>query len=39
MAETGGASTTRYLAIGGAAALAVGAAAMFGSVRRRAARR
>ncbi|MGW7197010.1 lytic polysaccharide monooxygenase [Streptomyces chryseus] len=39
LAETGGDSTTPYIAIGGAAALAVGAAVMFGSVRRRAARR
>ncbi|NBE55521.1 lytic polysaccharide monooxygenase auxiliary activity family 9 protein [Streptomyces boluensis] len=37
LAETGGDSTTPYLAIGGAAALAVGAAALFGSSRRRAA--
>ncbi|MCZ4510990.1 lytic polysaccharide monooxygenase [Streptomyces sp. ActVer] len=36
LAETGGSSTTPY-AIGGAAALAVGAAALFASVRRRAA--
>ncbi|WP_274556552.1 lytic polysaccharide monooxygenase auxiliary activity family 9 protein [Streptomyces spiramyceticus] len=36
LAETGGDSTTPYIAIGGAAALAVGAAAMFGSVRRKA---
>ncbi|MDQ8702976.1 lytic polysaccharide monooxygenase [Streptomyces sp. LHD-70] len=36
LAETGGDSTTPYIAIGGAAALAVGAAALFGSVRRRA---
>ncbi|MGX1881872.1 lytic polysaccharide monooxygenase auxiliary activity family 9 protein [Streptomyces sp. NPDC055287] len=39
LAETGGDSTTAYIAIGGAAALAVGAAVMFGSVRRKAARR
>ncbi|NEA77360.1 LAETG motif-containing sortase-dependent surface protein, partial [Streptomyces sp. SID13588] len=38
-AETGGDSTTPYIAISGAAALAVGAAVMFGSVRRKAARR
>lgn len=37
LAETGGDSTTPYIAIGGAAALAVGAAALFGSTRRRAA--
>ncbi|MDI3407290.1 lytic polysaccharide monooxygenase auxiliary activity family 9 protein [Streptomyces cavernicola] len=37
LAETGGDSTTPYIAIGGAAALTVGAAALFGSVRRRAA--
>ncbi|MDI3388819.1 lytic polysaccharide monooxygenase [Streptomyces sp. B-S-A8] len=36
LAETGGDSATPYIAIGGAAALAVGAAALFGSVRRRA---
>jgi len=36
LAETGGDSTTSYLAIGGAAALALGAAALFASVRRRA---
>ncbi|MFJ8192461.1 lytic polysaccharide monooxygenase [Streptomyces sp. NPDC096094] len=36
LAETGGDSTTPYLAVGGAAALAVGAAVMFASVRRRA---
>ncbi|MFE6285075.1 lytic polysaccharide monooxygenase [Streptomyces sp. NPDC057877] len=36
LAETGGDSTTPYLAVGGAAALAVGAAALFASVRRRA---
>ncbi|MFC7306941.1 lytic polysaccharide monooxygenase [Streptomyces monticola] len=36
LAETGGDSTTPYIAIGGAAALAIGAAALFGSVRRRA---
>ncbi|MGK9464391.1 lytic polysaccharide monooxygenase auxiliary activity family 9 protein [Streptomyces sp. G6] len=37
LAETGGDSTTPYIAVGGAAALAVGAAVMFASVRRRAA--
>jgi chitin-binding protein len=37
LAETGGSSTTPYVAIGGAAALAIGAAALFASVRRRAA--
>ncbi|MFE1802111.1 lytic polysaccharide monooxygenase [Streptomyces sp. NPDC059517] len=37
LAETGGSDSTAYLAVGGAAALAVGAAAMFASVRRRAA--
>ncbi|MER5554273.1 lytic polysaccharide monooxygenase [Streptomyces sp. NPDC002793] len=37
LAETGGSSSTSYLAIGGAAALAVGASALFVSVRRRAA--
>ncbi|ANB05571.1 chitin-binding protein [Streptomyces ambofaciens] len=36
LAETGGDSTTPYIAVGGAAALAVGAAALFASVRRRA---
>ncbi|MGC9499156.1 lytic polysaccharide monooxygenase [Streptomyces sp. WG7] len=36
LAETGGDSTTPYIAVGGAAALAVGAAVLFGSVRRRA---
>ncbi|MFH9612221.1 lytic polysaccharide monooxygenase auxiliary activity family 9 protein [Streptomyces pratensis] len=36
LAETGGSSSTSYLAIGGAAALAVGASALFVSVRRRA---
>ncbi|MFB7090230.1 lytic polysaccharide monooxygenase [Streptomyces sp. NPDC056296] len=36
LAETGGDSTTPYIAVGGAAALAVGAAVMFASVRRRA---
>ncbi|WP_327247200.1 lytic polysaccharide monooxygenase auxiliary activity family 9 protein [Streptomyces sp. NBC_01320] len=36
LAETGGDGSTPYLAIGGAAALAVGAAALFVSVRRRA---
>ncbi|MFF1452459.1 lytic polysaccharide monooxygenase [Streptomyces sp. NPDC058274] len=37
LAETGGDPSTSYLAIGGAAALAVGATALFASVRRRAA--
>ncbi|MFI2781879.1 lytic polysaccharide monooxygenase auxiliary activity family 9 protein [Streptomyces sp. ALB3] len=36
LAETGGSGSTPYLAIGGAAALAVGASALFVSVRRRA---
>ncbi|MYW69650.1 LPXTG cell wall anchor domain-containing protein [Streptomyces sp. SID8379] len=36
LAETGGDSTTPYIAMGGAAALAIGAAGMFASVRRRA---
>ena len=36
LAETGGDSSTSYVAIGGAAALALGAAALFASVRRRA---
>ncbi|NGO13214.1 lytic polysaccharide monooxygenase [Streptomyces sp. HC44] len=36
LAETGGDSTTPYIAVGGAAALAIGAAALFASVRRRA---
>ena len=36
LAETGGDSSTAYLAVGGAAALALGAAALFASVRRRA---
>ncbi|WTB42230.1 lytic polysaccharide monooxygenase [Streptomyces sp. NBC_00827] len=36
LAETGGDGTTPYLAIGGAAALALGAATLFASVRRRA---
>ncbi|MDX3850588.1 lytic polysaccharide monooxygenase [Streptomyces sp. AK02-01A] len=36
LAETGGNSTTPYLAIGGAATLAIGAAVMFGTARRRA---
>ncbi|MFE9769019.1 lytic polysaccharide monooxygenase [Streptomyces sp. NPDC005808] len=36
LAETGGDGTTPYLAVGGAAALALGAAALFASVRRRA---
>ncbi|MGW2560266.1 lytic polysaccharide monooxygenase auxiliary activity family 9 protein [Streptomyces sp. NPDC001514] len=38
LAETGGSSSTAYLAMGGAAALAVGAAVLFGTVRRRATR-
>ncbi|MFM9367929.1 lytic polysaccharide monooxygenase [Streptomyces sp. Da 82-17] len=37
LAETGGDSTTPYIAIGGAAALAVGAGALFATTRRRAA--
>ncbi|MFD7708991.1 lytic polysaccharide monooxygenase [Streptomyces sp. NPDC059785] len=37
LAETGGSPTTSYVAVGGAAALAIGAAALFASVRRRAA--
>lgn len=36
LAETGGDSSTSYLAMGGAAVLAIGAAILFGSVRRRA---
>ncbi|GGX95497.1 lytic polysaccharide monooxygenase auxiliary activity family 9 protein [Streptomyces minutiscleroticus] len=36
LAETGGSSSTSYIAVGGAAALALGAAALFASVRRRA---
>ncbi|MET9592446.1 lytic polysaccharide monooxygenase [Streptomyces sp. NPDC006516] len=36
LAETGGSSSTSYLAMGGAAALALGASALFVSVRRRA---
>nr|WSZ18317.1 lytic polysaccharide monooxygenase [Streptomyces canus] len=36
LAETGGDSSTSYLAMGGAATLAAGAAILFGSVRRRA---
>ncbi|MDT0347817.1 LAETG motif-containing sortase-dependent surface protein, partial [Streptomyces litchfieldiae] len=36
LAETGGSDTSTYLAIGGAAALAVGAAVLFSSQRRRA---
>ncbi|WP_121746101.1 lytic polysaccharide monooxygenase [Streptomyces sp. E2N166] len=36
LAETGGDSTTPYIAVGGAAALAAGAAVLFASVRRRA---
>ncbi|MFE4061946.1 lytic polysaccharide monooxygenase [Streptomyces sp. NPDC059096] len=35
LAETGGSTATPYLAVGGAAALALGAAVMFGTVRRR----
>ncbi|MEU0303272.1 lytic polysaccharide monooxygenase [Streptomyces sp. NPDC006175] len=35
LAETGGSSSTSYLAMGGAAALALGASALFVSVRRR----
>ncbi|WP_282701544.1 lytic polysaccharide monooxygenase [Streptomyces sp. CC219B] len=38
LAETGGDGSTSYLAVGGAAALAVGSAALFLSVRRRATR-
>ncbi|MDG9718128.1 lytic polysaccharide monooxygenase [Streptomyces sp. DH24] len=37
LAETGGDSGTPYLAVGGAAALAIGSATLFASVRRRAA--
>ncbi|NEB02164.1 lytic polysaccharide monooxygenase [Streptomyces sp. SID13726] len=37
LADTGGDSSTSYLAMGGAATLAAGAAILFGSVRRRAA--
>ncbi|MGY6020748.1 lytic polysaccharide monooxygenase auxiliary activity family 9 protein [Streptomyces spinosirectus] len=36
LAETGGSGSTPYIAMGGAAALALGAAALFASVRRRA---
>ncbi|MFD3602634.1 LAETG motif-containing sortase-dependent surface protein, partial [Streptomyces sp. NPDC058656] len=36
LAETGGSNTTPYVAIGGATALALGTAALFASVRRRA---
>ncbi|RYJ25477.1 putative secreted cellulose-binding protein [Streptomyces sp. L-9-10] len=36
LAETGGDSATSYLAIGGAAALAIGAAVAFGTARRKA---
>ncbi|WP_329069778.1 lytic polysaccharide monooxygenase auxiliary activity family 9 protein [Streptomyces sp. NBC_01429] len=36
LAETGGSGTTPYLAVGGAAALALGAAVMFGTARRKA---
>ncbi|MFJ5140373.1 lytic polysaccharide monooxygenase [Streptomyces sp. NPDC088707] len=35
LAETGGDATTPYLAVGGAAVLAIGAAVLFGSARRR----
>ncbi|MCI3243619.1 lytic polysaccharide monooxygenase auxiliary activity family 9 protein [Streptomyces spinosisporus] len=35
LAETGGSSSTPYIAMGGAAALALGSAALFASVRRR----
>ncbi|MFJ2059222.1 lytic polysaccharide monooxygenase [Streptomyces sp. NPDC087908] len=35
LAETGGDSTTPYLAVGGAAVLAIGAAVLFGATRRR----
>ncbi|MEU6810739.1 lytic polysaccharide monooxygenase [Streptomyces sp. NPDC046831] len=38
LAETGGDGSTPYVAVGGAAALALGAAALFASVRRRAVR-
>ncbi|MFI1210987.1 lytic polysaccharide monooxygenase [Streptomyces sp. NPDC020802] len=38
LAETGGSASTTYIAVGGAAALAIGAAALFTSVRRRAVR-
>ncbi|MYY11387.1 LPXTG cell wall anchor domain-containing protein [Streptomyces sp. SID4919] len=37
LAETGGTSTTPYIAVGGAAVLALGAAGLFASARRRAA--
>ncbi|MFJ4877724.1 lytic polysaccharide monooxygenase [Streptomyces sp. NPDC088745] len=37
LAETGGDSSTPYIAVGGAAVLALGAAVLFGSVRRRSA--
>ncbi|MFI9581927.1 lytic polysaccharide monooxygenase [Streptomyces sp. NPDC052236] len=36
LAETGGGSSTPYIAIGGAVAIAIGGAAMFGTVRRKA---
>ncbi|MER7957042.1 lytic polysaccharide monooxygenase [Streptomyces sp. NPDC096030] len=39
LAETGGDATTPYLAMGGAAVLAIGAAVLFGATRRRAVRR
>lgn len=35
LAETGGDATTPYLAVGGAAVLALGAAVLFGTTRRR----
>ncbi|BCL31676.1 lytic polysaccharide monooxygenase [Streptomyces aurantiacus] len=35
LAETGGSDSTSYIAVGGAATLAIGAAALFASVRRR----
>ncbi|WP_373412953.1 LAETG motif-containing sortase-dependent surface protein [Streptomyces sp. NRRL B-24572] len=38
LAETGGDATTPYLAVGGAAVLALGAAVLFGTARRRRAR-
>ncbi|GAA2512227.1 lytic polysaccharide monooxygenase [Streptomyces gobitricini] len=38
LAETGGGGTTAYLAAGGAAVLAIGAAVLFGTARRRATR-
>ncbi|WP_313878320.1 lytic polysaccharide monooxygenase [Streptomyces sp. FIT100] len=39
LAETGGSDSTSYVAMGGAAALAIGAAVLFGTVRRRATNR